>query len=167
MWDLPRPGMKPVSPALAGGLFTIGPPRKPLKSSFKTSSCYTWILSLDQDEFSWEEEKLSEFKRLCLTDHVLEFSTETSTQKELSKHMLSKHVTDYKMKLWGSIRWRTNWPYQERLLTGETCSRVSSQEGWRNEWTWDAEPSHIPSQPPSPLCLLLIPSLSSLIKRGR
>ena len=29
-WDLPRPGMKPVSPALAGGLFTIELPRKPL-----------------------------------------------------------------------------------------------------------------------------------------
>ena len=29
MWDLPRPGIKPMSPALAGGLFTTEPPRKP------------------------------------------------------------------------------------------------------------------------------------------
>jgi len=28
MWDLPGPGMKPVSPALAGGLPATGPPEK-------------------------------------------------------------------------------------------------------------------------------------------
>ena len=30
MWDLPRPGLKPVSPALAGRLPTTAPPGKPL-----------------------------------------------------------------------------------------------------------------------------------------
>ena len=29
MWDLPRPGLKPVSPALAGGFSTTAPPGKP------------------------------------------------------------------------------------------------------------------------------------------
>ena len=29
MWDLPRPGIKPMSPALSGGFFTIEPPGKP------------------------------------------------------------------------------------------------------------------------------------------
>ena len=29
-WDLPRPGLKPVSPALAGGFLTTAPPGKPL-----------------------------------------------------------------------------------------------------------------------------------------
>ena len=28
MWDLPRPGLEPVSPALAGGFFTTTPPGK-------------------------------------------------------------------------------------------------------------------------------------------
>ena len=28
MWDLPRPGLEPVSPALAGGLLTTAPPAK-------------------------------------------------------------------------------------------------------------------------------------------
>ena len=28
MWDLPRPGMEPLSPALAGGFLTAGPPGK-------------------------------------------------------------------------------------------------------------------------------------------
>ena len=32
MWDLPRPGLEPVSPALAGGFLTTVPPEKP--SSF-------------------------------------------------------------------------------------------------------------------------------------
>ena len=28
MWDLPRPGLKPVPPALAGGFLTTAPPGK-------------------------------------------------------------------------------------------------------------------------------------------
>ena len=30
MWDLPRPGLEPVSPALAGTFSTTAPPGKPL-----------------------------------------------------------------------------------------------------------------------------------------
>ena len=33
-WDLPDPGIEPTSPALAGGLFTTGPPGKTLNYSF-------------------------------------------------------------------------------------------------------------------------------------
>ena len=29
MWDLPGPGLKPVSPTLAGGFLTTVPPGKP------------------------------------------------------------------------------------------------------------------------------------------
>ena len=32
MWDLPRPGLKPVSPALAGRFSTTAPPGKPYHS---------------------------------------------------------------------------------------------------------------------------------------
>ena len=32
-WDLPRPGLEPVSPALAGRLSTTAPPGKPSPSS--------------------------------------------------------------------------------------------------------------------------------------
>ena len=31
MWDLPGPGLKPVSPALAGGFLTTAPPGKSKK----------------------------------------------------------------------------------------------------------------------------------------
>ena len=36
MWDLPGPGLEPVSPALAGGFLTTVPPRKPLCGSIET-----------------------------------------------------------------------------------------------------------------------------------
>ena len=35
MWDLPRPGLEPVSPALAGGFSTTAPPGKPNPSPLK------------------------------------------------------------------------------------------------------------------------------------
>ena len=36
MWDLPRPGLEPVSPALAGRFSTTAPPGKPLQYFFKS-----------------------------------------------------------------------------------------------------------------------------------
>ena len=38
MWDLPRPGLEPVSPALAGRFSTTAPPGKPLATHFYTLS---------------------------------------------------------------------------------------------------------------------------------
>ena len=35
MWDLPRPGLEPVSPALAGRFSTTEPPGKPPQAFFK------------------------------------------------------------------------------------------------------------------------------------
>ena len=37
MWDLPGPGIEPVSPALAGGFLTTAPPGKPLHYYFLTA----------------------------------------------------------------------------------------------------------------------------------
>ena len=34
MWDLPGPGLEPVSPALGGGFLTTAPPGKPLNCIF-------------------------------------------------------------------------------------------------------------------------------------
>ena len=43
MWDLPGPGLEPVSPALAGGLLTTVPPGKSLNAILiKTSKSYFW-----------------------------------------------------------------------------------------------------------------------------
>ena len=43
MWDLPGPGLEPVSPALAGGFLTTAPPGKPMYFTFRGlfSSAYT------------------------------------------------------------------------------------------------------------------------------
>ena len=35
MWDLPGPGLEPVSPALAGGFLTTEPPGKPFSCFLK------------------------------------------------------------------------------------------------------------------------------------
>ena len=40
MWDLPRPGLEPMSPALAGGFLTTAPPGKP---SFWFLIIYFWL----------------------------------------------------------------------------------------------------------------------------
>ena len=41
MWDLPRPGLEPVSPALAGRFSTTVPPGKPLGGSYLDKN--VWI----------------------------------------------------------------------------------------------------------------------------
>ena len=40
MWDLPRPGLEPVFPALAGGFLTTVPPGKPSKYLLRILSMY-------------------------------------------------------------------------------------------------------------------------------
>ena len=88
MWDLPRPGLEPVSPALAGRLSTTAPPGKPPDLTFfylhtpgcfrclsvteickwmKQSSCRAEsVLQLNSDIniFTWEI-----VHRCCLLDH--------------------------------------------------------------------------------------------------
>ena len=45
MWDLPRPGLKPMSPALAGGFSTTAPPGKPYNYFYilLNSICYYFV----------------------------------------------------------------------------------------------------------------------------
>ena len=45
MWDLPRPGLEPVSPALAGRLSTTAPPGKPLLIYFEGVALYVYLLA--------------------------------------------------------------------------------------------------------------------------
>ena len=42
MWDLPRSGIEPVSPALAGGFFTTVPPGKSESPTFTTDWLHVW-----------------------------------------------------------------------------------------------------------------------------
>ena len=43
MWVLPRPGLEPVSPALAGRFSTTAPPGKPPDVSFLNISLHTYL----------------------------------------------------------------------------------------------------------------------------
>ena len=45
MWDLPRPGLEPVSPALAGRFSTTEPPGKPMGFVFVSiqGACVFWL----------------------------------------------------------------------------------------------------------------------------
>ena len=47
MWDLPRPGIEPISPALAGDCFTTEPPGKipTLSITFASLSSNLWVAS--------------------------------------------------------------------------------------------------------------------------
>ena len=40
MWDLPRPGLEPVSPALAGRFSTTAPPGKPGSEFSNSQNCW-------------------------------------------------------------------------------------------------------------------------------
>ena len=48
MWDLPRPGLEPVSPALAGGFLTTAPPGKPehILNIYKLNNIYIHYLNI-------------------------------------------------------------------------------------------------------------------------
>ena len=43
MWDLPGPGIEPVSPALAGGFFTTAPPGKSQMLNLKALLYHIWL----------------------------------------------------------------------------------------------------------------------------
>ena len=50
MWDLPRPGLEPVSPALAGGFSTTAPPGKPYQTLLtKTHNTKTFTISVPEE----------------------------------------------------------------------------------------------------------------------
>ena len=58
MWDLPRPGLEPVSPALAGGFSTTAPPGKPsdafyILPLFLPMYANSWALPLSVDSPPW------------------------------------------------------------------------------------------------------------------
>ena len=59
MWDLPRPGLEPMSPALAGGFSTTAPPGKP-EAEFLTENMEAQTLS------GLREDKLNVVGRVLL-----------------------------------------------------------------------------------------------------
>ena len=58
MWDLPRSGIEPVSPTLAGKLFTTEPPGKPLRGLL-VGLCICTYMAVSVAQFSL---RLQQFK---------------------------------------------------------------------------------------------------------
>ena len=69
MWDLPRPGLEPVSPALAGRLSTTVPPGKSLYVDFK--DFLAWIRSVPSLDIIVLHKWRKPFCVLCLMLHEL------------------------------------------------------------------------------------------------
>ena len=61
MWDLPRPGLEPMSPALAGRFSTTAPPGKPNKCpAFKPcASCFSFHEGLVNDNDAKDTRQIS------------------------------------------------------------------------------------------------------------
>ena len=54
MWDIPGPGIEPLSPALAGIFFTTEPPGKPRLLYFKMDGLSIFLLGLEKSiEVDW------------------------------------------------------------------------------------------------------------------
>ena len=72
MWDPPRPGLEPVSPALAGGFSTTAPPGKPLKLIFKLSYfIYLFLAVLGLCCCAWAFSRYGERRLLFVAMRVL------------------------------------------------------------------------------------------------
>ena len=81
MWDLPGPGLEPVSPALAGGFLTTAPPVKPRKYDFLCDSLYppfpspSFNQSLSRKAFATGSAHLPSFTTAVDETHLLDYNT--------------------------------------------------------------------------------------------
>ena len=82
MWDLPRPGLEPVSPALAGRFSTTAPPGKPSMRFFTAE--FQCALQANSIEYSVSNMDLTVPKDQCpleihLRDHLFNSFLDTNT----------------------------------------------------------------------------------------
>ena len=108
MWDLPRPGLEPVSPALAGRLSTTAPPGKPNHRSFWERE-FEWP---QRPDCIWQSSFLREFclsvprwkvgqARLDITDRAPAVQWPHCTEQEYSPWVncsLTQHFWRYTIK---------------------------------------------------------------------
>ena len=83
MWDLPRPGLEPVSPALAGRLSTTAPPGKPTPLFFEWRGYLTFLA------FWWSS--VHTFYRIITTkaQSLIQWPSHRLATEERSKGRLS------------------------------------------------------------------------------
>ena len=100
MWDHPRPGIEPVSPALAGRFLTTGPPGKSLQEFF-LRGC----------------NRVSGFERLHIVQEISSSSIllflvikATSLVAQLEKNLPAMQVTKVQSLSWGDPMERESLP---------------------------------------------------------
>ena len=87
MWDLPGPGLEPMSPALAGGFLTAVPSGKPLNFFERENVWWSWEEALDLFDVRMH------FKALTVTGvqdchgSRTGFSRTKEVQKQFQVHM--------------------------------------------------------------------------------
>ena len=84
MWDLPAPGIEPLSPALAGGFFTTGPPGKPQASGLSYNCCHTLNSVVNRAAFTSKPEQQS---NPCPGSCPLEGSTSSPRPQTTHTHV--------------------------------------------------------------------------------
>ena len=108
MWDLPRPGLKPMSPALAGGFLTTAPPGK----SQETQALHDTIDQMDLlDTYKTFHLKASEYTSFSSAheifsriDHTLGHKATPGKFKKIE--IISSVFSDHAMRL--EINYRKN-----------------------------------------------------------
>ena len=106
MWDLPRPGLEPVSPALAGGFLTTAPPGKSLKTGFFAwLFCFVYLqqvhLAANPESENWHETIFSLYLSYfgCILIHfdveILPFDFEVLSQTPMEWSEYTVYCTSY------------------------------------------------------------------------
>ena len=122
MWNHPRPRMEPMSPALAGGFLTTGPPGKPqdfLKELSEHVSFFFYILEWRKAFLTMTQnsdrtkEKMDEFVYIKLK--TSEWSPPTPRQKKEKEDMERRKHKNREKKTIGKIfiSQRANLPITE------------------------------------------------------
>ena len=93
MWDLPGPGFKPVSPALAGAFLSTGLPGESLGSPETkilmneiedTNNQWSWVRGMNTVEMSTQPKVIYRFTAICVKIPIAFF---TDTEKTILKYI--------------------------------------------------------------------------------
>ena len=123
MWDLPRPGLEPMSPTLAGRFLTTAPPGKPLHGAFLT----------------WPPLGKAELEQCTVTCvHLLESArpgVHAFEERNISRlpNNLSSHSVHSSQAIW---------PHQVLLWVLEMQNQKVKVHQWSR---WDSNPETSPS----------------------
>ena len=130
MWDLPGPGLEPMSPALAGGFLTTAPPGKSLgiHSDVLRSLCHFCdLLPWLPCAFAFKDAHLqSSFRRLL---RLLSCFANRHRETEVQRVYDSRETLCPMTESWWSMRASASLP-QIRIKLGDvTCTLESSPAG--------------------------------------